>query len=99
MEENSCKNCMGITMGAFPWLLDTKYPGDVLALYVFYRYSSMYQNANPIKCSTADAAKKLKWSETKLRRAKQILISLGFVQDVQTKRENGEISGHFIKVM
>ena len=94
MEEN-----MGITMRAFPWLLDTKYPGDAIALYVFYRYSSMCQNSNPIKCSTADAADKLKWSETKVRRIKKILIDLAFIRDVQTKRENGEISGHFIKVM
>ena len=52
-----------------------------------------------IKCSTADAADKLKWSETKVRRIKKILIDLAFIRDVQTKRENGEISGHFIKVM
>lgn len=87
-----------LTKETIDCFLSSENPADVMALYTFYYYSAKWQSTNQPKCTTAYVANGLKWSEAKVRKSKKDLIEMGLIEDVQSKDENGRISGHFIKL-
>lgn len=82
------------TMDAF---LKQDNPGELIALYSFYYYTAKWQSTNQPKCTTAYAAKGMKWTEARIRKVKKQLCELGLIEDV-AEREGGRITGHYIKV-
>lgn len=82
----------------FDGLLKTETPADNIALYTFYYYTAKWQGTNQPKCTTAYVANGLKWSESRVRKAKKELSDIGLVEDITSKDESGKISGHFVKV-
>ena len=73
-------------------------PGDLIALYLFYYYTAKWQKTNQPKATTGYSATGLKWTENRVRKAKQKLIQIGLVEDVQSKDDQGKVTGHYIKV-
>lgn len=82
----------------FDRLLKSETPADSIALYTFYYYTAKWQGTNKPKCTTAYVAKSLKWSESRVRKAKKQLSDIGLVEDITSKDESGKIIGHFVKV-
>lgn len=79
--------------------LEEKNPSDLLALYELYLYVSKIHNTNYIKCNTLQTSNLLKWSEEKVRKTKKVLIQLNLIKDVQKLLDNGQIEGHYIKII
>ena len=82
----------------FDRLLKSETPADSIALYTFYYYTAKWQGTNQPKCTTAYVANGLKWSESRVRKAKKELLDIGLVEDITSKDESGKIIGHFVKV-
>lgn len=82
----------------FDRLLKTETPADNIALYTFYYYTAKWQGTNQPKCTIDYVANGLKWSESRVRKAKKELSDIGLVEDITSKDEIGKISGHFVKV-
>lgn len=83
------------TLDAF---LQSDKPGDLIALYSFYYYTAKWQETDQPKCTTAYAAKGLKWGEQRVREAKKELISLGLIEDVAEKDDGNKIKGHYVRI-
>lgn len=74
-------------------------PGDLIALYNFYYYTSKWQNTSQIKATTKYVAQGLQWSEKKVRLIKQKLKDLGVIESIIRYDSNHQkIIGHYIKV-
>ena len=73
-------------------------PGDLIALYLFYYYTAKWQKTNQPKATTGYSATGLKWTENRIRKAKQQLIEIGLIEDIQTKDNQNKVTGHYIKV-
>jgi hypothetical protein len=71
---------------------------ELIALYVFYYYTAKWQQTNQPKATTNYVAKRLRWSEERVRLVKNILKELGLIEDVQNKNAQGKIIGHYVKV-
>lgn len=82
----------------FDRFLKSETPADSIALYTFYYYTAKWQGTNQPKCTTAYVANGLKWSESRVRKAKKELLDIGLVEDITSKDESGKIIGHFVKV-
>ncbi|MDD6990139.1 hypothetical protein [Ruminococcus sp.] len=82
----------------FDRILKSETPSDSIALYTFYYYTAKWQGTNQPKCTTAYVANGLKWSESRVRKAKKELLDIGLVEDITSKDESGKIIGHFVKV-
>jgi hypothetical protein len=72
--------------------------GDLIALYTFYYYTAKWQKTNTARATTNYTAEGLDWSADRVRRAKKVLLQMGLIQDVQTKNEQGQITGNFVFV-
>ena len=70
---------------------------DCIALYVFYYKTAKWQKTNTIKANDTYIKKSLKWGEDRIRRTKNTLKENGLIDIVQS-RQNGKISGWYIKV-
>lgn len=79
-------------------LLKQDKPSDLIALYVFYYYTSVWQETNQPKAVTKYAAKGLGWGIDKVRRVKKTLISIGLVSDVINRKDDKSIEGWYIQV-
>ena len=76
-----------------------KYPADLMALYWLYYYIAKWQGTNSPKSTTSFAAKGLKWSEDRVRRAKKQLIELRLIEDITSRnKDTNKITGHYIYV-
>lgn len=74
-----------------------KYP-ELLALYMSYVEMTTWQHNNSIKATTDFMAKRLHWTEKKIRTHKKTLTELGLIEDIIRKDETGKITGHYILV-
>ena len=86
-----------IPKATFDLLLEQDSNVDIIALYNFFYYTAVWQKSNICKCTVSYIQKGLKISESRVLRAKKILIALGLVQNV-VRHEAGKIKGHFIQV-
>ncbi len=71
---------------------------DLIALYTFYYYTSMWQKTKQIKVTTDYTAEKLKWTVNKVRKIKKELKRLNLIEDIIKRDRNNRIKGHFIGV-
>lgn len=79
-------------------ILKADKPHIVLSVYLFYYYTSIWQETNQPKATTDYVAKGLGITERKVRRAKKYLEQIGLIQNITTRNNNGKINGHFIKL-
>lgn len=92
-------NNVGITMSTLRKILAVENPGDGLALYTFYAYTSRWQNAKDSKCTIAYAAKGLGWTEERVRKAKKALMEKGLVEECRkTDKQTNRVVGWYVKV-
>ena len=99
MNVNSIENELIIlTKQTIDVFLKSDSPGDLLALYSFYYYTAKWQGTNQLKCTTSYAARGLKWSEAKVRKAKRDLMSLGLIEDIVSKGADGKITSHYVRL-
>ena len=99
MNVNSIENELIIlTKQTIDVFLKSDSPGDLLALYSFYYYTAKWQGTNQPKCTTSYAARGLKWSEAKVRKAKRDLMSLGLIEDIVSKGADGKITSHYVRL-
>lgn len=73
-------------------------PGDVLALYTFYRYTANWQNTDQPKAVDKYCMKGLGWGKIKFAHAKNILIDLNLIEKVPSRNVDGHITHWYIKV-
>jgi len=87
-----------ITKGLFDAVLKEDKPSDLIALYLFYYYTSKWQKTDTVKAVTNYAAKGLNWSTDRVKKAKKTLIKMGLIEDVRRIDENGKVTGWYVKI-
>jgi len=87
-----------MSKGLLDTLLHQDRPADLIALYTFYYYTAKWQQTNQPKATTAYVAKGLRWSEEKVQSVKKPLLDLGLIEDITSKNDKGQITGHYIRV-
>ncbi len=87
-----------MSKGLLDLLLKQSKPADLIALYAFYYYTAKWQQTNQPKATTGYVARGLKWSENRVQSCKKILLSLNLIEDVQSKNDKGQITGHYVRV-
>jgi hypothetical protein len=88
---------INITKPTMDILLKQPKPDQLIALYLFYSYTSTWQHTLQIKATTAYTAQAMGWGEQKLHRVKKQLLKLGLIEDKQT-RNHQHITGHYIRI-
>jgi len=78
-------------------LLKQEKKDQLMALYLFYSYTSCWQQTLQIKATTNYTAKGMGWSEHKVQQVKKRLLELGLIKNVRTRNEK-HITGHYIRV-
>lgn len=79
-------------------LLNEKESHYLIALYCFYYYTAKWQKTNQPKVTNGYVTKKLQWGIPKIIKTKTKLIELNLIENVVTRNEKNQISGHYIKV-
>jgi len=77
--------------------LQSKFPGDLIALYSFYYYTAKWQKTNQPKCNDIYCINGLKWGYDRFRRAKKELLKMKLVEKIQSRKDN-KIKEWFMKV-
>lgn len=88
-----------ISETAFRKLLETEAPADAIALMCLYVYRAQTNTHGNAAITTAEAAKLLKWSTAKVRRAKNILRNMGMIADSAARDADSRISYHYITIL
>ena len=83
-----------IPKAVFDILLKENNSGDLIALYSFYYYTAKWQKTNQIKATNSYCQKGLNIGETRLLKAKTILINLGLIKNIKIYK-----GGWYIKIM
>jgi hypothetical protein len=96
--EYGLANSITVTKYTIDRLLRNEHSSELIALYVFYAYTSNWQKTNQPKCTTNYVAKGLGWSDRKVQMYKKILIDMKLVEDVVRKDDKGKIKGWYIKL-
>ena len=78
--------------------LGEKNTADLIALYTFYYYTAKWQKTNQPKAIKTYCKKCLKISNDRLKKAHDILLELGVIEDIVKRKENGQVSGHYVRV-
>ena len=79
-------------------LLKQKESVGIIALYVFYNYTAIWQTTNTIKCTTGYAAEGLNINRNRIIRYKHALKELGLIEDIKRRKNNGDFGENYIKV-
>ena len=72
--------------------------GDCIALYTFYCYTRKWQKNTIPRATSEYAMEGLKWGRERFSKAKNNLLQLGLIEDVQRIGENGRVLGWYIGV-
>ena len=87
-----------MSKGLIDLLLKEEKASDLIGLYTFYYYTAKWQHTNQPRATTAYTAKGLHWTEERVQARKKILLALNLIEDVQTKNEKGQVTGHYIRI-
>jgi len=87
-----------IPKATYDLLLKEDDPIGLIGLYNFYYYTAVWQKTNRPKATVDFAAKGLKCGKDKIRKLSMILSRLGLIERAADKNENGQITGHFVRV-
>lgn len=96
---NELEEPMSFSMSLITLLLKQDNYEDLLALYSYYYYTAKWQKTNQAWATTSYVSKGLKWTETRVRKNKKILLSLGLLEEISgMKKEGGLWEKPYIKV-
>jgi hypothetical protein len=88
-----------LTKQTIDHLLKQEKPDQLLALYTFYCYTALWQHTSSVWATTKYAASAMGWARGKLQRVKKRLVDLGYVEDVQERKEgSGCFDKRYIRV-
>lgn len=79
-------------------LLKQPKPADLIALYMFYIYTSKWQGTWQIKATTDYVANGLGWCKKKVIRVKKDMLELRLIEDIVKRSKSGKVTGHYIKL-
>jgi hypothetical protein len=89
---------IGITKPSIDRMLRMDNAGDCIALYTFYCYTRKWQKNTIPRATSEYAMEGLKWGRERFSKAKNNLLQLGLIEDVQRIGENGRVLGWYIGV-
>jgi hypothetical protein len=89
---------INITKPTMDVLLKQNKPDQLIALYIFYCYTAVWQNTLRVRTTTKYTAKGIGWSEQKVRRIKKRLADFGLIEDVQTTKKDGLFGKRYVRV-
>jgi len=88
-----------LTKATIDIFLKQENPGDLIALYSFYYYTSKWQHTNQPKCTTEYVAKGLHWNRSKVAKVKKQLMEFGLIEDVRMiDEQTKKVTGYYIKM-
>ncbi len=87
-----------LTVATAESILSHENGADALALYIFYYKNAKRQKTNQPKSVDSFCMKGLHFGKKRFHNAKKTLISLGLIEGVITKGENGKITGHYMRI-
>ena len=87
---------MSLFKSTFELFLKQENPTDCTMLFLFYYYTSKFQNTNQIKALTCFTAKGLKWTEERVRKTKKVLLNLEIIEDMQDRKGTGKMASRYI---
>jgi len=79
-------------------LLKEDRPDRLIALYIFYYYTAIWQRTNQPKVTTSYVSNALQWKKDTVTKYKQKLIDIGLIKNVKKRDTENRIIGHYIKV-
>ena len=79
-------------------ILEQDNPADVLALYMFYRYTVIWQGTYQVKATDDFCMQGLKFGRNRFRNAKQALVKLKLIRQIRIKRKDNTFGKCYIKV-
>lgn len=87
-----------LTIGKYKMFMSEGATGrDAQSLYLHLMFTAKLQKTNQIKATDTYLKKGLSMGADKLRKAKNLLKKMGLIKTV-VRRDNGKITGHYIKV-
>lgn len=88
---------VAITKPTMDRILKEKHQADLIALWMFYAYTSKWQDEQTCKAVESYCEKGLGIGHDRFIRAKNKLFGLGLIEPVE-RRKNGKITGHYVRV-
>lgn len=79
-------------------MLGTGQGGDVVSVYMFYYYTAKWQDTNQPYCTVEYIAQGLGISKDRVRKAREHLLELGYIEDIQTKGTEGKFGKRYVKI-
>lgn len=73
-------------------------PADLIAVYLFYYHTAKWQGTNQPKATDTYVRKGLKLGRMRVEAAQKVLIRLGLIERVITKKERGKFEGWYMKI-
>ena len=71
---------------------------DSLALFMHYQFTARIQKTNSVWANDVYCRQGLEWGRDRFERAKCLLLDLGIIEIIKTKKENGDFGKAYIKV-
>ena len=95
MNYNKQQEPMVLYPATYAKLLSMNNP-DVIALFTFYYYTAKYQETMSIRCTVSFASKGLGLTKDRIRKAKALLVTAGFIQEKQEHSTDGTFKQGYI---
>ncbi len=93
---------IGVTKATFERIMKVECPrghrADALALYLFYAYTSRWQNTSKVWATNSFAGKALGWSPRKVATIKWLLTELGLVENFPLTGKSGRFDKWLTKI-
>ena len=90
------KELLATTSTSFKKLLELG--SDPMALYMFYLYTSNYQDNQRVLASVRFIAKGLRWTKERVVKNNKLLKSECWIEEIINKDSEGKVTGWFVKV-
>jgi hypothetical protein len=71
---------------------------SLIGLYNFYYYTALWQKTNQPKCTLSYTCKCTNASGSRVRKLKRILVKAGLIEEIQSKKANGDFGPCYIKL-
>jgi len=89
---------LNITKATLERLKQEDKKSDLLALYVWYGYVTIWQDTRTIWAGVNYMSEITGWSPNKVKRIRKRLLEIGLIEDVQQRKENGDFGKCYIRV-
>lgn len=86
------------TMTSMSRLLNLGENSDAMTLYMFYLYTSKYQDQKSVKATDTFCMRGLHWGKDRFYRAKKLLQEDGWIEEDIKRDKTNRITAHYVKV-